>query len=233
MYLKIAVLNNSGNVGKSTICQTLLKNRLTNSEVIKIESINNDGTDDEKLSAKQFELIQNKMDEYDCSIIDIGSSNIEQFMMQMEDFEGTEEDIDYFIIPVIPQHKQQIDSASTISNLLELGVSAKKIRFILNQADKSLPIEKQFSHFLNSLKMFKINIKNPPVIYQSSVFALLSEFNTTYDEVLADDRDFNPLIRAAETKDARQELSNAKAVKRIVTGFNKTLDTAFSSLNIT
>ncbi|MCM5327019.1 transcriptional regulator, partial [Escherichia coli] len=32
MYLKLAIVNNSGNVGKSTICQTLLKPRLEGSE---------------------------------------------------------------------------------------------------------------------------------------------------------------------------------------------------------
>lgn len=44
MYLKIAVLNNSGNVGKSTICQTVLKPRLPESEIIRVETINSDGT---------------------------------------------------------------------------------------------------------------------------------------------------------------------------------------------
>ena len=36
MYLKLAIVNNSGNVGKSTICQTLLKPRLEGSEIIKV-----------------------------------------------------------------------------------------------------------------------------------------------------------------------------------------------------
>lgn len=54
MYLKAAVLNNSGNVGKSTICQTLLKPRLDGAEIIKVETINSDGTNDSKLSAKEM-----------------------------------------------------------------------------------------------------------------------------------------------------------------------------------
>ncbi len=48
MYLNIAVVNNSGNVGKSTICDILLKPRLEGAKVVKVETINSDGTNDEK-----------------------------------------------------------------------------------------------------------------------------------------------------------------------------------------
>jgi len=40
MFLKIAVLNNSGNVGKSMICDNLFLPRIPNSEVLKIETLN-------------------------------------------------------------------------------------------------------------------------------------------------------------------------------------------------
>ncbi len=88
MYMKIAVLNNSGNVGKSTICQTLLKPRLENSEIIRVETINSDGTSDEKVSAREFDEILKRIDDAECTIIDVGSSNIEQFMVQMLEFKG-------------------------------------------------------------------------------------------------------------------------------------------------
>ncbi|MGB9548906.1 transcriptional regulator, partial [Vibrio harveyi] len=64
MYLNIAVVNNSGNVGKSTICDILLKPRLEGAQVVKVETINSDGTNDEKISAEQFEDVLNKMDEH-------------------------------------------------------------------------------------------------------------------------------------------------------------------------
>ncbi len=56
MYLNIAIVNNSGNVGKSTICETMLKPRIPNAEVVKVETINSDGTDDAKF--QQMNLIQ-------------------------------------------------------------------------------------------------------------------------------------------------------------------------------
>ncbi|MDA1379185.1 hypothetical protein PCI56_05650 [Plesiomonas shigelloides subsp. oncorhynchi] len=46
--MKVIVINFSGNVGKSIVAQHLLKPRIDNSVVIAVESINFDGSQDEK-----------------------------------------------------------------------------------------------------------------------------------------------------------------------------------------
>lgn len=101
--MKIAVLNNSGNVGKSTICHNLLLHRIPDVELYKIEARNNDlNSEGTKLKGKMFdELITNMMINNNA-IVDVGSSNIEEFLNQMEEYAGSHEDFDYFIIPVIP-----------------------------------------------------------------------------------------------------------------------------------
>ena len=43
----IAVINKSGNSGKSMLTNQVLKTRITNSKVIAVETINDDGTDNE------------------------------------------------------------------------------------------------------------------------------------------------------------------------------------------
>ncbi len=96
--MNIAIINNSGNVGKSTICENLLKPRIKNAEIIKVETINSDGTDDNKYSAKEYNEILKEMDMNDVSILDVGSSNIEQLIEQMKQYKESHEDIDYFII---------------------------------------------------------------------------------------------------------------------------------------
>ncbi|MCT8344135.1 MULTISPECIES: hypothetical protein [Photorhabdus] len=105
MFIKIAVVNKSGNVGKSTICNILLKPRIESAEVIRVESINFDGNEEEKISAREFNDILKRIDISDSAIIDVGSSNIEIFINQMEAYKDSQEDIDYFIIPVTPHHK--------------------------------------------------------------------------------------------------------------------------------
>ncbi len=231
MYLKIAVVNNSGNVGKSTICNILLKPRLVESQVIRVESINTDGTTEDKISAEQFEDILSKMDEQDCSIIDVGSSNIENFLLKMREFKSSHEDIDFFIIPVTPSNKQQIDSVNTIDSLISLGVQLEQIKIIFNMANKKLTIEKEFSEFLNGLP-HDVKINNYPTIYQSSVFDLLTKIDRSFIEVLADKRDYRTLIRQSDSKEERSILSFERSAHRLVNGFNDELDAAFHMLNL-
>ena len=47
--MKIAVINFSGNVGKSTIARNLLAPRIPDAEVFAVETINSDGTEDETM----------------------------------------------------------------------------------------------------------------------------------------------------------------------------------------
>lgn len=230
MYLKAAILNNSGNVGKSTICQTMLKPRLEDAEIIKVETINSDGTNDSKLSAKEFDEILRRIDDVDCTLIDVGASNIEQFIIQMLEFQGSHELIDYFIIPVTPQDKQQRDSIATISNILNMGVEEDRIKVIFNMAEKDIEIDKQFAIFLSDKTSKKIVGATPSVVYHNNIFTILTKSKLKYDDVYNDDRDFRSLIRSATSKEERQELSNLRTVKMLMNGFNSDLDIAFENL---
>lgn len=232
MYLKAAILNNSGNVGKSTICQAMLKPRLEDAEIIKVETINSDGTNDSKLSAKEFDEILKRIDDVDCTLIDIGASNIEQFMVQMLEFQGSHELIDFFIVPVTPQDKQQRDSIATIDNLMNIGIEEERIKVIFNMAEKDLDIEKQFAIFLANKTCKKIVGDNPSVVYHNNIFTILTKAKLKYDDVYNDDRDFRSLIRAAASKEERQELSNLRTVKMLMNGFNSDLDVAFQNLEL-
>lgn len=232
MYLKAAILNNSGNVGKSTICQVMLKPRLEDAEIIKVETINSDGTNDSKLSAKEFDEILKRIDDVDCTLIDVGASNIEQFMVQMLEFQGSHELIDYFIVPVTPQDKQQRDSIATINNLLDMGIEPERIKVIFNMAEKDLAIDKQFAIFLADKTCKKIAGTTPSVVYHNNIFTILTKSKLKYDDVYHDDRDFRSLIRAAASKEERQELSNLRTVKMLMNGFNSDLDIAFENLSL-
>ncbi|ECI2791926.1 transcriptional regulator [Salmonella enterica subsp. enterica serovar Give] len=232
MYLKAAILNNSGNVGKSTICQAMLKPRLEGAEIIKVETINSDGTNDNKLSAKEFDEVLKRIDDSDCTLIDVGASNIEQFMIQMLEFQGSHELIDFFIVPVTPQDKQQRDSIATINNLLDMGIEEERIKVIFNMAEKDIEIGKQFAIFLANATCKKIVGSNPSVVYYNNIFTILTKEKLKYDDVYNDDRDFRTLIRSASSKEERQELSNLRTVKMLMNGFNSDLDVAFQNLEL-
>ena len=231
MYLNIAVVNNSGNVGKSTICDILLKPRLEGAQVVKVETINSDGTNDEKISAEQFEEVLNKMDEHDCSIIDVGSSNIENFLLKMQEFKSSHEDIDYFLVPVTPSNKQQVDSVTTIQNLMTLGIEPERIKVVFNMANKKQAVTKEYTEFLSCIPS-GISFSEYPVVFESTVFDLLAKIDRPFLDVLNDKRDYRSLIRQSESKEERSILSFERSAHRLVNGFNDELDHAFSALKL-
>lgn len=233
MSLKIAVVNNSGNVGKSTTCEVLLKPRMENAEIIKVESINSDGTTDETLSAKDFNEILKMIDMADTAIVDVGASNIEIFVEQMKVYKDSHEDIDYFLIPVIPFHKQQVDSVATVAALLNLGVDPENIKIVFNQVDKLTDIKKQFSYFFNDQSVVpELSLEKLSVIYFSDVFSFLNTHGKNFNEVLNDDSDFKSMLKSAETKEERGRISEARSIKRLVDGVNEELNIAFEKLSL-
>jgi len=133
--MKIAVMNFSGNVGKSTIARHLLAPRIPGAEVIAIETINSDGTDEDALKGKQFGELQDAMQLMDAAVVDIGASNVEDVVALMRQYRRSHEDFDYFVVPTVPEKKQQRDTISTVNALAELGVPAKRIRLVFNQVE--------------------------------------------------------------------------------------------------
>lgn len=233
MFLKIAVLNNSGNVGKSMICDNLLLPRIPNAEMIKIETINSDGTNDLKLSAKDIGNIFNEMDNKDVCILDIGSSNIEKFMNNIEDIDGSIEDIDYFFIPTTPKQKQQYDTVATVERLLSLGVEEDCIKIIFNFADPDFDLKKQYPVIFNSPSIEDLqlnNIDNQFVIEESELFEYLGQTGLTFNEISEDNKDYKLLMRNANDKDERNALSTERMTKRFVTGFKKKLDITYQKI---
>src|SRR5262245_26913318 len=109
--MKIAVINFSGNVGKTTVARHLLAPRVGGSgaRVIAVESINADAKEDAALRGRQFKLVQQEMSMEESVVVDVGASNVEDFVALMATYEGSHEDFDLFVVPVIPTTKQQQD----------------------------------------------------------------------------------------------------------------------------
>lgn len=232
--MKIAVLNNSGNVGKSTICENLLQPRILDSKIIKVETINSDGTNDQTYSADDFIKITNSLDEYDNAIIDIGASNVEKMFTQFNKYYGSHEDFDYFIIPLVPDNKQQEDTITTILELLTLGVDNDRIKVIFNRCKRDLLIEKHYPVFMKSnvAKNLNINKDNAVIIQETEMFDLLKSIDKTMSTIVDDQRDFKLLLKESNSKEERSTLSTERAIKRLVTGVNNEFNLAFNKLSL-
>ncbi|RYF34699.1 MAG: plasmid stabilization protein, partial [Cytophagaceae bacterium] len=115
--MKVAVINISGNVGKTTVAGYLLKPRMGAAPLISVESVNLDASADglevEKMRGTKYGDLQNQLMELDAAIIDVGASNSEDFLKLMQQYSDSHEEFDYFIVPVVKERKQLADTIST------------------------------------------------------------------------------------------------------------------------
>lgn len=170
--MKVALINFSGNVGKTTIAKYVLQRKMK-CEVYAVETINETDADSVKIDSNEFSDLQMKLLIEDDLIVDIGSSNVESLLEQITKYQGSQDDFDYYVIPVIPETKQIVDTAQTIYKLVsELNVPTSKIKIIFNKVIET-NAEKTKEKFLPIYALLeKLNIKeNVASVYETTYFS--------------------------------------------------------------
>ena len=81
--MKVAVINFSGNVGKTTIARHLLAPRIPDADFIAVESINADEGQERPVRGNQFGELQEYLQTVDNAVVDIGASNVEDLLSLM------------------------------------------------------------------------------------------------------------------------------------------------------
>ncbi|MGD6735512.1 StbB family protein (plasmid) [Photobacterium leiognathi subsp. mandapamensis] len=228
--MKICVINFSGNVGKSVISQHLLKPRLENSEIIAVESINSDGTNDEKIKGKRYSDIMDKVMEHDNAIIDVGASNVEDFIQQMNKAIGSHEEFDYFIVPTIYKNKQITDTVATIEALSEVGIEKERIRVLFNLIDEDTILRKDFAPIFETTDIASISIN--AVIQENELFNRLHEIEnfSSINNLVIDNTNYRELIQQTNDKSERLIYSRRLGLKRLAVGVERMLDNTFKEL---
>lgn len=125
--MKVAVVNFSGNTGKTTVSDSLLSPRMGGVRFA-IETINAGASDDaaeiERMKGRQFGELSEILLTEDNAVVDVGASNVEDFFKYMGQFAGSHEDFDYFLVPTVSEKKQQADTINTIKTLAALACHA-------------------------------------------------------------------------------------------------------------
>jgi len=225
--MKIAILNFSGNVGKSTIAKFLLLPRLPNAVHIAIETINSDTTNSEatlKLTGKDVQTVQEELLISDDLIVDVGASNIDQFIKGMALFEGSIMDFDLFIIPVTPEKKQQVDTVSTVDTLIDMGVSPKKIKIIFNRVQTDMVVADEFYSLIEYLSSIKVKTNKDSFIPDSDFFEQANEMGQTVETILSDETDYRAMIKKEDDRDKKLALTSKIVLSRLAGGIKTTLD---------
>ena len=90
--MKLAVINFSGNVGKTTVARHLLAPRIPRCEVVSVESINADEGQPVTIRGRQFAQLQEFLQSVDDVVVDVGASNVEDLLKLMRRYQGSHED---------------------------------------------------------------------------------------------------------------------------------------------
>lgn len=233
--MKVAVMNFSGNVGKTTVAGHLLKPRMGDAQIFSIESINSgadaDGLDVEKMKGKKFGELVDELMQRDSAIIDIGASNVEDFLKLMQQYDGSHEEFDFFVIPVVKEKKVQADTVNTIRALQKLGIEKKRIRMVFNKVEVDDSIPDEFAALFGLAESEKSFVVKPDAaIYSNEVFERLKAVGKSLGEITSDETDYRAKLKTASDDDEKELCVRMVALKRLAVTANKNLDDVFKAL---
>lgn len=233
--MKVAVINFSGNPGKSTLADNLLAPRM-NAPKFEIETINAGATanaDAERLKGKDYGGLQEDLMTLDSAIVDVGASNVEEFIKQMGQFDGSHEEFDYFVVPAISEKKQQIDTVNTIKTLAGLGVPAKKIRVVFNKVEleDANDVPRLFAMIFGFHEAEKrFTLRPEAVVFKNEIFERLRGLNKTVSEIVADETDYRAMLREATDEAAKARAVTMISAQRLAKSAHKNLDDVYKVL---
>jgi hypothetical protein len=232
--MKVAVVSNIGGCGKTIVATQMLAPRL-HAPIISVETTNESaelfGVEAEKMGAKKFQPIHAALSDSDDVILDVGASNINDFLMGLVKFDEAHMEIDYYVIPCTKGTRGKIECIKMISILADLGVPPDRIRVVFNIVEEDAALEfAEVINYVNQERNAVVNIA--AAIYETELFSLLEIERMTVEVLLSDDNDYKALLRehrdASEDERARwREMLGLKALARSV---NRNLDEVFNAV---
>lgn len=232
--MKVVVINYTGTVGKTTVSAHLLAPRMKDAPLYAIETINQAadelGVDVEKIRGENFRELFAKLLGEDQAIIDVGASNVEAFMQNLESFEQAHEEFDYFVIPVTSGTKEQKETIIMIDSLLALGVPGEKIRILFNRVQRD--VKSEFMIVCGYHELQRSFWMDPEcAVYESELFDAVSMHHTSIEQLLNDDIDYKKKMKDKDLSTyERAKLADLFGLKLLAKGVNRKLDRAFALL---
>lgn len=231
--MKIAVINFSGNVGKSTVARHLLAPRIPGCQVVAVESINSSDRQPVTIRGRQFAQLQDYLHTVTDVVVDVGASNVEDLLALMRRYRGSHEDFDGFVVPTVPARKQQQDTAATLAELARIGVQAARLRLVFNQVEDDSPIEQVFETLLAYCAATgAVQPRIEACMTQNEVYARVRDTGLSLRELAADTIDYKAGIAKAASAPERLALAQRLATQRLARGVVPELDACFAALDL-
>ncbi|HSI51892.1 MAG TPA: StbB family protein [Ideonella sp.] len=229
--MKLAVINFSGNVGKTTVARHLLLPRLPGAEYVAVESINADEGQGQALRGRQFGELQEYLQTVDSLVVDIGASNVEDFLNLMQRYRGSQEDFDCFVVPTVPPLKQQQDTIATLAELARLGVPASRMKVVFNMLEHDAELTQSFEPLLAFLAKQPVAQANPACrLGANELYARIRGTGVDLAKLARDETDYKALIARATDTAEKLSLAQKLATRRLACGVVPELDACFAAL---
>lgn len=228
---KVAVVSLSGNVGKSTIAKHLLLPRMPGAEFIAVESINADEGSDDMVRGDQFGQLQEELMMMDSAVVDVGASNVEDFVKLMQQYRGSHEEFDLFVVPTVKDSKQIKDTIATVQALKSMGVPPKKITVVFNKLQASETVEEEFYPLIQYHEVSKAyTLRQSAAVDYSELYHKLRVHKTTIPELIADTTDYKAKMREAKDEDEKMRCVAMVSMRRLALSATENLDAVFAAI---
>jgi hypothetical protein len=231
--MKIAVINFSGNVGKTTIARHLLAPRINGAEVIAVETINADEGQSLALKGKQLGELQEYLQTVDNVVVDIGASNVEDLLALMDRYRGSHEDFDYFVVPTVPALKQQQDTIATLTQLTRVGIPGAKLKVVFNQVEDDVNVSEAFDTLLAFIQQNRITQASVQCkLGTNEIYERIKGTGKDLTALASDATDYKALIANAQSTTDKLALAQKLATRRLASGVVPELDQCFAALEL-
>lgn len=229
--MKVAVINFSGNVGKSTVARHLLLPRVEGADLISVESLNANEGQTQTIRGTQFADLQEYLQTVASAVVDIGASNVEQLLELMRQYRGSHEDFDVFVVPTVPALKQQQDTIATLVELSRIGVRSSRVRLLFNMVDDRDELERSFHPLLRFVSDHPIAKADPACwLGENEIYGRLKTTGMDIGELVRDTTDYKALIAKAGDSAEKLSLAHKLATRRLAHGVQPELDACFAAL---
>lgn len=233
--MKIAVINFSGNVGKTTVARHLLLPRIPGAELIAVESLNagEDQGQAQALRGRQFGELQEYLQTIDRAIVDIGASNVEELLALMQRYRGSHEDFDCFVVPTVPPIKQQQDTIATLIELARLGVPPSRLKLVFNMTEAGQSVEQAFYLVRAFVDEQPVSVANSACcLSPNEIYARIRGTGLDLATLARDTTDYKTLIAQASHAADKLALAQRLATRRLACGVVPELDACFAALDL-
>jgi hypothetical protein len=231
--MKIAVINFSGNVGKTTVARHLLLSRIRGADLVCVESLNADEGQGQALRGRQFGELQEYLQTVDSAVVDIGASNVEELLGLMRRYRGSHEDFDFFVVPTVPAGKQQQDTIATLVELARLGVPPARVKLVFNMLDSGQEVASSFFLVLAFLAQQPVAaVKSACFLGMNEIYARVRGSSIGLDTLARDETDYKAAIVRARDTAEKLVLAEKLANRRLARGVVPELDACFAALEL-